>query len=72
MTERDYLHYEMNKDEMDKWEQLVADIKKSFFRLLTFLKFHFSFFLMFLKELQWRKNLGMVLRDILATTDFIT
>ncbi len=30
MTERDYLHYEMNKDEKDKWEQLVADIKKSF------------------------------------------
>lgn len=31
MTGRDYLQYEMNADEMDKWEELVADIKKSFY-----------------------------------------
>ena len=30
MTERDYLCYKMNKDEIDKWEGLVTDIKKSF------------------------------------------
>lgn len=30
MTERDYLHYEMNKDELVKWKELVNDIKNSF------------------------------------------
>lgn len=33
MTERDYLCYEMNKDETEKWEELVADIKKSFYSI---------------------------------------
>lgn len=30
MTARDYLYYEMNRDEMHKWEELVTDIKMSF------------------------------------------
>ena len=31
MTERDYLYYEMNKDEMNQWEELINDVKKSFY-----------------------------------------
>ena len=33
MMDRDYLYYEMNKDEMAKWEELIGDIKKSFFSI---------------------------------------
>ncbi|GEM_PF-1605762 len=33
MTERDYFCYEMNKDEMDKWEELISDVKKSFYSI---------------------------------------
>lgn len=47
MTEKNYLYYEMNKHEMDKWEELINDVKKSFFRLLIFLKFRIRFLLIF-------------------------
>ena len=30
MTAKDYLYYEMNRDEIHKWEELVTDIKTSF------------------------------------------
>lgn len=33
MTERDYFCYKMNKDEMDKWKELVSDVKKSFYSI---------------------------------------
>lgn len=33
MTARDYLCYEMNEDEIEKWEELVTDIKKSFYSI---------------------------------------
>ena len=33
MTEGDYFCYEMNKDEMDKWEELISDVKKSFYSI---------------------------------------
>lgn len=31
MTERDYFCYEMNKDEMDRWQELISDVKRSLY-----------------------------------------
>lgn len=44
MTERDYLLYEMNKEELDKWNELIGDIKSNFRKIIDFTKVPYSVF----------------------------
>lgn len=45
MTEKDYFSYEMNKDEMDKWKELISDVKKRFYSIADICEIPYQVFI---------------------------